>query len=237
MKRKLIHIIDAAFGGFVVLAILTGVGITFGVSRGTYAKYERQFDAEVAELKKQLPTLPKDVYIDNEYVTYDDNKEFISVYKSEYENVRTIKVSEAEIATFGGIPKLEFYDTTSHMGKSLGAVDTAGGGIITFTINMEDYGDGDIDIVMSSANYDETIAGNTPMRRLSQYIDVKFDNMAVDMSFIDLPCTDKGKWFEFQHVILKDLHFKKGKNTLVLATKDNVESIRMPNLSHIHVFI
>ncbi len=237
MNRKLTKILDIAVGGTLLLSAGLVAAISFGVSASDYKKYEEQYNAEVAELEKQKPVLPKSVDIDNNFVTYDKNKDFVIETRSKYPNIKTIRSTEALFAgNVDGDIKYEVYDTTSSLGKSIGGFDSTQGGYLEFNINTSEYADGDIDIVLSSANWNDEIGGNTPTNNLAQYIQIKFDNMVVDMGNIDLICTDKDNWFEFQHLILHDLHFKKGLNTLRISSIDGAPKTIFPNMSHIHVF-
>lgn len=239
MKRKLVKILDLCVGGALLIGALSAVGITFGVSHAQYSEYEKQYNLELAELEKEKPSLPKQVFIDNDYVTYDINKEYIESTKSNYPNIKTIRASEASFSVNNpenNNVKYEVYDETTSLGKSIGSFDVSGGGTLTFNINTTTFGDADIDIVMASAHWSSEISGNTTTNSISQYIDIKIDELLVDAKSIDLICSDKDDWFEFYHVILKDLHLKKGKNTLTISTiiPDEGNPV-MPNISHVHV--
>lgn len=91
------------------------------------------------------------------------------------------------------------------------------------------------ELLLASANWDGS--GNSPTYDLGQYIDIIFDDIYIDMGNIDLPNNDKNNWYEFQHLILKDIHFKKGMNKLIIRTKTDAPKTLMPNISHIHTLI
>lgn len=239
MNRKLIRRLDLFVGLTLLGSALLGVALTFGVSRIQYGLYEVEYNKEIEELKKQLPALPKQVYIDNQFVTYDNSHEFISSHKSSYSNIKSLRASEATFTTAhlnDNNAKYEVFDNTNNYGQSLGGFDSAGGGSVTFNINLDHYADADIDLMLASANWSSEISGNTSTINISQYIDIKLDGLLVDASLIDLPCNDKNNWFEFNHVILKDCHLKAGTNTLTLSTREDASKVIMPNINGIHVF-
>lgn len=239
MTRKMNSLLNKIVGFSLLGVAILGSGLAFGISRIEYAVYENQYNEELIELQKQNPTLPEDVFINNQFVTYDENKETILYHESNYHNIYTIRSSQATFSSNhnnGNDAKYEVFDETSTYGQSLGGFDTAGGGTVVFNINVVNYCDADIDIVLASANWSSEISGNTSTINLSQYINITFDDLFVDASHIDLPCSNKDNWFEFNHIILSNCHLRPGNNSIVLSSRSDAPKIVMPNINLVHVF-
>lgn len=238
MNRKFIRRLDLGVAGGVVLIAGIVCLTSFVSSKTSYSTYEKQYYEEVEALEREKPHVPESVYIDDEFVQYDEH-ENIKIAKTQFTHIKTIKAAEAGI-TWGsstGEPKIEIFDNTSIYGASLGGFDTIGGGEITFTINLIENSDADVTLNLACAKYDGTVGGNTSIDDLSKYIKITLDGLNIDLSNIALDCADKSDWFNFHTLVFDDLHFKKGENTIVITSLEREDGNPViPNMTHMHVF-
>ena len=243
MNKKTIRIIDLAVLGTIVVGVVTFSLVNILVSNSKYRVYENEYNAELQAVENAKPKGPESVEIDNDFVTYDENKEFIASSKSIYPNIYTCRASEAEFKgyneTVDNFATLEIYDNTSVYGQSVGNIGGCGGGYVSFKIDVAEPGDADIDFVCSAAMYDSEINASRPIVGLTKYVKWTINNIEIDASHISLPSKD-GEWFNMQNIILKKVHLKAGKNVLKMETKEKNpyfdHDYVLPNISHIHVF-
>ena len=80
MNKKTIRIIDLAVLGTLVVGVVTFSLMNILVSNSKYRVYENEYNAELEAVENAKPKGPESVKIDNDFVTYDENKEFSSVF-------------------------------------------------------------------------------------------------------------------------------------------------------------
>ena len=215
---------------------------SFITSLVEYAQYESEYNNAQKEIFAKTPTAPKEVLIDNEYITYAEDGVTIESSKSNYPYKFTCLGSEA---TFSSNPngttyaKVEVNDYTSSYASNVCNIGNSGGGSLEFNFDVEYGCYADIDLVASSAFYSPEVNGNIATEELTKWIKLTINNITIDADHITLPVRDTSDFFNFQHVILKDVHLKTGNNVLKLETQMahpfHLNEYVFPNVNRIHV--
>ena len=236
VKKHLIASIAILLGGLAI--IITGVSFLSSVI--SYSVYTDEYEKNKEELLSKTPQLPKEVFRDNQYVTYDDNAKTVTSSKSKYKGAHVYDIHDAVVKLDDGEPSYEAIEGT--------AWDIASGftkgGSITYKFNVSNYGKSDIDIVLAvgevktqkafvTTGWNQKSYFDTDIKigNVSDYLFIKINGLNVLTSDFNLP-VDGG----FQHLILKDTHLLEGENTLVLETNLSIDDKQiMPAVRNIAV--
>ncbi|MCR5692745.1 MAG: hypothetical protein K6G74_02070 [Bacilli bacterium] len=236
VKKHLIASIAILLGGLAI--IITGVSFLSSVI--SYSVYSDEYEKNKEELLSKTPQLPKEVFRDNQYVTYDDNAKTVTSSKSKYKGTHVYDIHDAVVKLDEGEPS---YNTIEGTAWDIASGFTKGGSI-TYKINAANYGKSDIDIVLAvgevktqkgfvNTGWNQKSYFDTDIKigNVSDYLFIKINGLSVLTSDFNLP-VDGG----FQHLILKDTHLLEGENTLALETNLSIDNnLIMPAVRNIAV--
>jgi len=227
----------AIFGTIGICVVASA--IVFISSRAQYDAYLKNYEKNAEEIKASFPTLPEEVFIDNDYVTYNATGDAVESSKSNYRNTKILYARDAIVAP-ASEAKAQEYKTMagddSLLAEYITGLDRMGG-VITFTVNVEKYGKSDIEIgirnnwVDSAKNYHE-------IENLTDKIDITVNKLQLKTEDLVLNTDRDG----FQSLIFKNTFLVKGQNTISFATsayndldnKRDVEFI-MPDIRNVTV--
>lgn len=238
VKKHLVSSIAILMGAVAIIL----AGTSFLVSYINYSQYSEKYEQEKEVLLANTPQLPKEIFRDNDYVSYDDNAKTVTSSKSNYKKGAYVyDIRDAEVKVDGGKPEYEAVEGTSWE-IATGFTD---GGSITYKINAATYGKSDIDIVIAvgevktqkafieTNNYGGKSYYDTAIRigNVTDYLFIKINGLSILTSDFSLP-VDEG----FQHLILKGTHLLEGENTLTLETNLSIDDKQiMPAVRNIAV--
>ena len=214
MKRFLLKHLSLIVILSIAVVSLTIAGVTFITSRVSYENYLKEYDKNAEEIKAGFPALPESVFIDNDYITYNDNKDAVAQSKSEYQGFKIMKAREATVEPLD-TSRAEQYETlsgdTSNLNEYMTGLDRRGGAI-TFTIETETYGMSDIEIAMRTNYTDGT--SYYAMPKLTDFIKIQVNKLELTLDEVTLPNTRD----PFQSLIFKNTFLMKGVNTITFTT-------------------
>ena len=230
------------FEKHLTLAVVLGIGvpcllasgIVMIVDRASYAAYEKQYDQEAEEIRAAFPALPKEVVLDNDYISYNADGSDIASTKSAYKKSFLYYARDAVVAPLSQDVAQKYEKTDDTMlGEYITGLDRRGGAI-TFTFRAPTHGDCDIAIAMQTNWVDEN-GDYHELENITDFINIQSNGLDVKTSEIPLSVSDG-----FQHLVLKDAHLIKGENTLTFTTnayntfgnKDSILYI-MPNIRNV----
>lgn len=209
------------FIGAVAILALGAAGTIMGVSYSNYSAYEKSYDAQNAEQKGKYAALPEEVFIDDEYVIYNDNMDDIASTKSAYKNSVIMGARDAVVAPLSNTVAQTYVEIDdTNLGEAISGLDRKGGAI-SFTVTAEKHGMADIEIAMMTNWVDK--AGNYyALPNITDYIKIQINKLNVKTEDCELSEDREG----FTSLILKNTNLVEGANTLTLTTsayndKDN----------------
>lgn len=185
-------------------------GTSFIVSAAQYAAYEKAYDKAAEDLKGKFASLPADVFIDDDYVSYDGAE--VSGTKSAHTNCVVLGARDATVVPLSK-NKAQTYVTIDSDGftEAISGLDRMGGAI-SFTVNLDHYSLGDVEIAMMT-NWTD---GSTyhALGNITDYIKIQINKL--DVKTEELELSDSRD--EFTHLILQDTNLIEGENTLTITT-------------------
>lgn len=235
LQKVKYHLISSVAILLGVIALLV-TGISFIVSYANYNTYSENYEKEKEVLLANTPQLPKQVFRDNEYVTYDDGAKTITSSKSKYKGNYVYDIHDADVKVdrSAGVEYEPVEGTSWEIASGFKE-----GGSITYTIETSDYGKSDIDIVLAvgevktqkiKVNNKDSIT-DIRIGNISDYLFIKINGLTVLTSDFNLPADGS-----FQHLILKDAHLLAGQNTLSFETNLSIDNNQiMPAVRNIAV--
>ena len=241
LQKVKYHLISSVASLLGVIALLIS-GISFIVSYVNYNAYSENYEKEKEVLLANTPQLPKEVFKDNEYVTYDDEAKTVISSKSKYKDnyVYDIHDAEVQVDSDDGVK----YEPVEGTSWEIASGFKSGGGSITYKIETADYGKSDIDIVLAVGEVktqkqkvqvngrDSQVDVDIRIGNISDYLFIKINGLSVLTSDFNLPADGS-----FQHLILKDTHLLAGENTLSFETNLSIDNNQiMPAVRNIAIF-
>ncbi|MBR6226129.1 MAG: hypothetical protein IKQ78_02855 [Bacilli bacterium] len=228
------------------IAILLGVvallisGISFLASYINYNNYSENYEKEKEVLLANTPQLPKEVFRDNDYVSYDDDAKTVTSTKSKYKGAYVYDIHDADVKAdrSAGVEYEPVEGTSWEI-----ATGFKEGGSITYKIETTDYGKSDIDIVLAVGEVktqnqkikvngrDSNTLVDIRIGNISDYLFIKVNGLSVLTSDFNLPADGS-----FQHLVLKGTHLLPGENTLSFETNLSIDNNQiMPAVRNIAV--
>ena len=199
VKKHLISSIAILVGGVAILV----TGISFLATYIGYVQYSKNYDEMKEKLLVNNPRPPEEIFKDNEYVTFDENKKVVSS-KSSYENAYVITARDAEIELDDGTPAFATISGTSWEA----ATGFKNGGSITFSIDTATNGMSDIVVCLGMGE-----VKNVTIDNVIDYITIKVNGLSVNTVDFALPSDGS-----LQQLVLKETKLIEGENTLEFAT-------------------
>lgn len=236
VKKHLVSSVAILMGAVAIIL----AGTSFLVSYINYSQYSEKYEQEKEVLLANTPQLPKEIFRDNDYVTYDDNAKTVTSSKSKHKGsyVYDIKDAEVTVDSSKGVVYEEVEGTSWEI-----ATGFKEGGSVTYKINATEYGKSDIDIVLAVGEIKTqrekvTVNGKTSYRdvdirigNITDYLMIKMNGLSVLTSDFNLPADGS-----FQHLVLKDAHLLAGENVLTFETNIAIDDNQiMPAIRNIAV--
>lgn len=237
IKYHLISTIAIVLGA--VALIITGVSFLTSIIQ--YNNYSENYEKNKEELLANTPQLPKEVFRDNQYVTYDDTAKTVTSSKSNYKKgayVYDIHDAEVKVDSKDGVSYEPVEGTSWEIASGFKQ-----GGSVTYKIQTTEYGKSDIDVVLAigEVKTQKKNIGNTwnpkytivdaKIGNITDYILIRINGLTVLSSNFNLPVDGT-----FQHLILKGTHLLEGENTLSFETNLSIDDNQiMPAIRNIAV--
>lgn len=199
----------------VPVVALISIGVAGGVvlkDYNDYKAYETQYDKEAAELKGRFASLPEEVFIDDDYVTYSSVDEVAST-KSSYSNAVILGARDADVAPLSATTAEKYVEIEDDVfSEAISGLDRKGGAI-SFSVTAEKHGMADIEIAMMTNWVDEK-GEYHELENITDYIKIQINKLNVQTEELELTTDRDG----FTSLILKGTNLVEGKNTLTLTT-------------------
>ena len=205
--NKLDKIVVLGAAGVAVLV----AGIAFAVTGIQYAQYSKKYDAEAKELENKFARAPEEVFMDDEYVTFNGTN--VADTKSAHgDNVVVLNARAAKVAPLSDTTAQTYVPTNDDFEDAISGLNRKGGAI-SFTIEAENHSLGDIEIAFMTNWVDEngTYHG---LENITDYIKIQINKLDVKTEECELSDSRE----EWSHLILKDTNLIEGQNTLTITT-------------------
>lgn len=199
------------------VAILAGA-VAVVVAGVSWISYTTKYNETTAKIQKdrealnaKLPKLPEEVFIDDDYFSYDDSDKTVASSKSAFKNSYVYEAEDAEITLNDKNSPASYTPVEGTNWNAITGLQKKGG-TVTFAINTSSYGKSDIDIVLASTWKDSKNEMHA-VGNVSDFIKIEINGLLVRTEDAELP--EDGS---YQHLILKNTHLMEGENTLKIKS-------------------
>lgn len=217
------------------VAALAVAGIVIGSDYAKYKEYEKKYDAEAAELANKFAKLPEKVFVDDDYIEYNEEKDEIVGSKSNYENYVILNARDGVVAPLSTSTAQTYVKLDdSNLGEAISGLNRKGGAI-SFTVIADKHGKADIEIAMMN-NWFDSKNEFYELDNITDFIKIQINKLNVQTEDISLS-TDREN---FTSLILQNTNLVEGENELTITTsayndKDNKDNYLyvMPDIRNV----